>query len=158
VTILLVGLFGFVAQLPLFMSDDGWFLDLLIPFGVIPPALATGLLLAHFLGGAVAGRMSSGSPGQSGALSAPLSVFLGIVGYVAFVGAEFLLMFGPSEFVSLFVGRDSLREVLTDEEMIGFYVLMLVLAIYIPFAALVGYVGGRLGGRLRRRSTPQTVG
>ena len=115
------------------------------------------MLLAHFLGGAVAGRMSSTAPSQSGALSAPLSVLLGIVGYVVFVGTELLLMFDPSTFGSQ-LGGDSLREVLTDEEMIGFYVLMLVLAIYIPFAALVGYVGGRLGGRLRRRSTPQTVG
>lgn len=85
-------------------------------------------------------------------------MLLGVVGYVAFGAAEFLLMFGPSEFISLFVGGDSLREVLTDEEMIGFYVLILVLAIYFPFAILAGYAGGRFGGRLRRRSSPQLTG
>ena len=90
------------------------------------------LVLAHFLGGLVAGRMTSSSPGLKGAMTAVLAALVKIVKLLALYAT---IVESP-------IGMDS--------ENGGLYFLhVMAFVLFFPLTIMLGYLGGRLGGRLR---------
>lgn len=96
------------------------------------------MLLALFLGGIVVGGSGSSSPGLNGATTAAL--------LVAIVLACLL----GSALVSLLDPVDNPGEVYTQAENLQMSLVFVTAScVILPFATLVGYIGGTLGGRLR---------
>ena len=89
------------------------------------------LMLAHFLGGLVAGRMVSSSPGVKGALTVVLTAAFGVVWFLIPV---LPVVIGPSV------------DPQTRSENGGLVFVWIIL--------LTGYLGGRFGGRLRPATQP----
>jgi predicted permease len=97
------------------------------------------LLLACFAGGLAAGRLVPDSPGANGALGPTLG-FLG--GFVWFVW---------SLVPWVFVKPSNPGEVFTRSDNVGTLIfLTAAFCTALPFVALGGFFGGRLGGRPRR--------
>ena len=111
-------------------------------------SLAISTLLAHLLGGVVAGRMAFTSPGLNGALTAVLSPIFGTVGLLATTVPA--LLSDPRVEWSVVFGSENMGLV--------FFRVMAFVVIF-PFNLLLSYLGGRLGGRNRAssRSAARTV-
>ena len=98
------------------------------------------LMLAHFLGGLVAGRMVSSSPGLKGALTVVLTAAFGVVWFLIPV---LPVVIGPSV------------DPQTRSENGGLvFVWAILFAVVFPIILLTGYLGGRFGGRLRPATQP----
>ncbi len=112
-------------------------------------SLATGALstlLAHFLGGVVAGRVAFSSPGLNGALTAVLSP---IFGTLVFLTTTMLaLLSDPAVDWNVVFGPENLG-------LVSFWVM--AFAVIFPFNLLLSYLGGRLGGRLRDRADSRSA-
>lgn len=89
-------------------------------------------LAAHFVGGLVAGRVTSYSPGASGALSAVLTAL--IPSTVVFFSVLSSVVNASPDAVPF------------SENAGVFFVFVSLFAVYFPFTVLAGFVGGRLGG------------
>lgn len=109
----------------------------------IPPVFS--LLLTFFLGGLVAGGVTSASPGPNGAAGAALLASGSFIWFVApLVPSMWEPVSNPGE---AFTISDNLGNLL---------VLTIMFCAVLPFVVLAGYLGARLGGRLRHwpRSRP----
>jgi hypothetical protein len=93
------------------------------------------LVLAHFLGGLVAGRMNSSSPGLKGALTVVLTAVSGVVWFLIPV---LPVIIGP-------LADPQIR----SEDAGLYFVWAINFAVVFPIILLAGYLGGKLGGRLR---------
>jgi hypothetical protein len=89
---------------------------------------------AHLLGGLVSGGLDRSSPGLSGSLSAVLSALVAVGRFLYAYPSGF----GPSV--------DAITRAKNAE-----FLLFLggLFSVYFPFTVLAGYLGGRIGGRLR---------
>jgi hypothetical protein len=98
------------------------------------------LLLACLAGGFVAGRLAPDSPGVNGAVGTALGCLGGFVWFV----------WGLVP--SVFVRPSNPGEVFTRSDNVGTLIFLTgAFCIAMPFVALGGFFGGRLGGRPRRR-------
>ena len=98
------------------------------------------LMLTHFLGGLVAGRMVSSSPGLRGALAVVLTAAFGVVWFLIPV---LPIVIGPSV------------DPQTRSENGGLiFVWAILFTVAFPIILLTGYLGGRFGGRLRPATRP----
>ncbi len=112
-----------------------------LAFSVLVPLFC--LLTACTLGGLAAGALSTASPGLNGAVGATL----------ALVGAFLWLTWGIVPWV--FVTPSNPGEVFTKSDNIGtLIVLTLAFCAVLPLGVAAGFVGGRLGGRLRPTTRP----
>jgi hypothetical protein len=102
----------------------------------IPPLLS--LLLTFFHGGLVAGGVTSASPGLNGMAGAALMAFGGFIWFVApLVPSMWEPISNPGE---VYTVSDNVGTLLT---------LTAMFCAVLPFLVLAGYLGARLGGRLR---------
>lgn len=93
------------------------------------------LLIAHSLGGALAGRMAWDSPGLNGALSTVLAAFAGV--------ARFLYAALPT-----ILGSDT--EAFARSEDMGLHLFAVAsFVVFFPLTLSMAYFGGLLGGRRR---------
>jgi hypothetical protein len=90
------------------------------------------VVLAHFLGGLIAGRITSSSPGLNGALTAVLAALVKIVKLLALYAT---IVGSPT-------GMDS-------ENGGPFFLHVMAFVLFFPLTIILGYLGGSLGGRLR---------
>lgn len=110
-----------------------------IGFSWIDYASLTLLLLAHTIGGLIAGVLSPSSPGFNGALTA---VFSASVRFVRFIVLSFSVL------TPLPVDRENAALLIANAIFFSTFFL---------FTVLAGYLGGRLGGRLQNRRLHQTA-
>jgi hypothetical protein len=93
--------------------------------------------LAYLIGGAAAGAVSGSYPGFNGVMT----VLLGVVAGAAWVSWTVLELY----LGGTFEGKAG------DESLGLFYVWAIVFLISLPVIVLAGFLGGRLGGTVRRR-------
>ena len=136
-------LFFFIVRLPLFpnLYPEGaiptgfaWWVHVVA--ATIPPLIS--LLLTFFLGGLVVGGVTSASPGTNGVAGAALIAFGGFLWFVApLVPSLWEPISNPGE---VYTVSENLGNLLT---------LTTVFCAVLPTVVLAGYLGARLGGRLR---------
>lgn len=102
---------------------------------------ALSALFAHFLGGVMAGRVAFASPGLNGALTAVLSPIFGTVALLATTSPT--LLSDPRVEWSAVFGSENMG-------LVSYWVM--AFAVIFPFNLLLGYLGGRPGGRNRAGS------
>ena len=103
-------------------------------------------LLAFLLGGLVVGVLASAFAGLNGALSAAVAAF---GGFALLVGPIVPWIWEPiSNPGEVYTRADNLNNLLE---------LSVIFCAVLPFVVLAGYVGGRLGARLRNRATSTTL-
>lgn len=140
VSLVLVRGYGFVYEriiLPLGhrISEAGQPTNVLAPPRLVDlesVIFVAAVLLAPFLGGLLAGRLSASRPGFDGILTAALSAIVGLatywnIAYSAFTSPEY-----------------------EDTGLLFLHIFVRV--VFFPFTALAAYLGGRTGGRLRDTS------
>ena len=111
----------------------------LYDYGVLRLAVGWGALLAaHLLGGFLAGRASPLSPGLNGVMTVVLAALFGAVRFLVDV---------------LPLVLDPTIDPQVRSENGGLFAFQaMAFAVFLPFALLSGYLGGVLGGLLRRTS------
>jgi hypothetical protein len=98
------------------------------------------LILAHFLGGLVAGRMTSSSPGLKGALTVVLTAVFGVIWFLIPV-------------LPVVIGTLADPQIRSEDEGL-YFVWVIIFAVVFPIILLAGYLGGKLGGRFRPATRP----
>ena len=100
--------------------------------------LTTFPLLAHALGGFVAGRLIGSSLGMNGVLTAVVCAT--VAGGKTLVGVLSIVLSPDPDAVPF------------SEQAGFFFALAGLFVVYLPFTIVAGYLGGRLGGRLQGSS------
>jgi hypothetical protein len=98
------------------------------------------LSLAHFLGGLVAGRMTSSSPGLKGALTVVLTAVFGVIWFLIPV-------------LPVVIGTLADPQIRSEDAGL-YFVWVIIFAVIFPVILLAGYLGGKLGGRFRPATRP----